>query len=66
MHTHRVKLLDDLDHVRRITAKPVQLGDQDNVAFLDVYLQGLKAGPVSGAAGRFVGEYQRWFYPRCF
>jgi len=44
MHTHRVKLLDDLDHVRRITAKPVQLGDQDNVAFPDVYLQGLKAG----------------------
>ena len=44
MQAHRVKLLDNLDHVRRITAKPVQLGDQDNVAFPDVYLQGLKAG----------------------
>ncbi len=56
IHAHFIELLDDLDHVRRIAAKPVQLRDQDNVAFLNFYLQGMKARTVRITAGRFIGR----------
>jgi hypothetical protein len=54
-----IKLLNDLDHVRRVAAKPVQFGDEDNIPFLNLYLQGLKPWAVGGAAGRFIGEDPR-------
>jgi len=57
MHAHYIELLYNLKHVRRISAKPVQLGDQNNIAFLHLYLQGLKPWPVGIAAGRLVREY---------
>ena len=47
MHAHYIELLYNLKHVRRISAKPVQLGDQNNIAFLHLYLQGLKPWPVA-------------------
>ena len=66
MHAHRVKLLDNLDHVRCIAAQPVQLGDQDNVSFPDFYLQDLKSWPVGIAAGRLVIKYPRCFHSAAF
>jgi len=49
-----------MSHVRRVAAKPVQLRNQNNIAFLHFDLQGLKPWSVGIAAGCLVGEYSGW------